>query len=146
MNNIDIYKDDFLLTTDKSKMDLQAIHHFLANHSYWVPNIPFEIVKKSFENSLTFGIIHDKKQIAYARVISDYATIAYLGDVYVLDEYRGKGLSKWLMETIINHPELNNLRRWILLTLDAHKLYEKYGWKSIAVPERWMEKHNPNFY
>lgn len=87
-----------------------------------------------------------EKQIGYARVISDYATIAYLGDVYVLPEYRGKGLSKWLIATVMKHPELQQLRRWILLTGDAHELYKKFGWTSIAAPDRWMELHNKSVY
>lgn len=103
-------------------------------------------VKDALNNSLNFGLFHIDKQIGYARVISDYATIAYLGDVFVLKEYRGLGLSKWLMEKIMTHPNLQGLRRWILLTADAHELYKQYGWTNIKNPEKWMEKHDPHVY
>jgi GNAT superfamily N-acetyltransferase len=139
-------KGDYLITTDKSKLDLKVIHNFLANESYWSQNIPFEIFKKSVENSLNFGLFYKEQQIGYARVVSDYATTAYLGDVFVLKEFRGQGLSKWLMEKVMTHPDLQGLRRWILGTKDAHGLYKQFGWKSIANPERWMEKHNPKVY
>ena len=139
-------KGDFLITTNKSKLDLKVIHNFLANESYWSKNIPFEIVKTATENSLNFGLFFKDKQIGYARVVTDFATTAYLADVFVLKEFRSQGLSKWLMEIIMNHPKLQGLRRWVLLTQDAHELYKKFGWKTIANPERWMEKHNPDVY
>ncbi len=139
-------KGDFTITTDRAKLDLSVIHDFLANEAYWCKNIPFDRVKTSVENSLNFGLFYKDKQIGYARIISDYSTIAYLGDVFVLKEFRGQGLSKWLMEKIISHPNLQGLRRWVLLTGDAHELYKKYGWKSIANPEKWMEKTDPNVY
>jgi GNAT superfamily N-acetyltransferase len=143
MEILNLKKGVFQLTTDSNQMDLAVIHNFLANQSYWARNIPFEIVKKSVENSLNFGLFQGEKQIGYARVITDYATMAYLGDVFVLPEYRGQGLSKWLMETITNHPNLQGLRRWILLTADAHELYKQFGWKDIDKPERYMEKWQP---
>jgi GNAT superfamily N-acetyltransferase len=146
MNHINIHQGDFSISTDKSKLDLQAIHHFLSKESYWSQNIPFETVKTASENSLTFGVYHNQQQIGYARIISDYATVAYLGDVYILPEFRGQGLSKWLMEAIMTHPNLQGLRRWILLTADAHELYKKYGWTEIAKPDRWMELHNSAIY
>ena len=137
---------DYLITTDKSKLDLKVIHNFLTNESYWSQNIPFEIVKAATENSLNFGLFFKEKQIGYARIVSDFATTAYLADVFVLKEFRGQGLSKWLMEIIMNHPDLQGLRRWILATKDAHGLYKQFGWKPIAAPERWMEKHNQDVY
>ena len=146
MTPVTYQKDDYLLTTDVSKMDVSAIHDFLCNESYWSKNIPFERVKKAVHHSLNFGVFHSGKQVGYARVISDYSTIAYLGDVYILNNFRGKGLSKWLMESVMNHPELQGLRRWILLTGDAHELYKKYGWATIHKPELWMEKHQPDVY
>lgn len=139
-------KGSFLITTDKSKMDLKVIHNFLANESYWSQNIPFDTFRRSVDNSLSFGLFYTQQQIGFARVVTDYATIAYLGDVFVLKEFRGHGLSKWLMEKVMTHPDLQSLRRWILLTRDAHELYKKYGWTSITKPERWMEKHNPDVY
>lgn len=146
MEIITINQGDYLISTDKSKIDVLAIHDFLTNHSYWAKNIPLETVKHSVENSLCFGLFHQDAQIGFARVISDFATIAYLGDVYVLHEYRKKGLSKWLIELVMQHPDLQRLRRWVLLTADAHKLYEKYGWKPVEKPERYMEVVNPNVY
>lgn len=100
----------------------------------------------AIENSLCFGVYHKDRQIGFARIISDLATVAYLGDVYILEEYRGKGLSKWLVETIMAHPDLQGLRRWILLTGDAHGLYRQFGWTDIADPSKWMEVYNKNVY
>jgi N-acetylglutamate synthase-like GNAT family acetyltransferase len=138
--------DDFLITTDNSKLDMVAIHEFLSKHSGWSNNIPFERVKTSIENSLNFGLLHHDKQIGFARVISDFSTIAYLGDIYVLDSYRGRGLSKKLMDCVMNHPHLQGLRRWILLTNTADWLYEKYGFTKLPNPEWYMELYNPNLY
>src|SRR5689334_12802364 len=137
---------DFTVTTDKDKLDIAAIHDFLSNHSHWSRNIPLERVKTAIENSLNFGLFHNKKQIGYARVISDFATIAYLGDVYVLPEYRGQGLSNLLMKEVMMHPLLQGLRRWILLTKDAHGLYKKHGWTPVANPDRYMEVYNKEIY
>lgn len=137
---------NFLITTEKSKMDIDAIHSFLSNHSGWSDNIPFEKVKISIENSLNFGLFHNGKQIGFARVISDFSTIAYLGDIYVLDNYRGQGLSKKLMKSVMTHPNLQGLRRWILLTSTADWLYEKYGFTKVPKPEIYMELYNPDVY
>ncbi|TNE71986.1 N-acetyltransferase [bacterium] len=137
---------EFQLSTDSAKMDVTAIHDFLCNHSGWSKGIPIEKVKTSIQNSLNFGLFHQGKQIAYARVISDFATIAYLGDVYVLESYRGKGLSKLLMDAVMNHPELQQLRRWILLTSTASYLYKKYGFTALKKPEIYMEAFNPDVY
>lgn len=146
MTDLTLYKNDFCISTDKTKLDVDSIYHFLSTKAYWCLNIPREKVQTAIENSLCFGMYHNEKQIGFARVISDYATIAYLGDVYVVEEYRGKGLSKWLMETIMHHPNLQGLRRWILLTGDAHELYRQFGWTNIADPSKWMELHNKNVY
>ena len=137
---------EYLITTDKEKLDIVAIHDFLSKHSGWSDNIPFDRVKTSIDNSLNFGLFHNGRQIGFARVISDMSTIAYLGDIYVLDEYRGKGLSKKLMDAVISHPNLQGLRRWILLTSTADWLYEKYGYRKIPKPELYMELYNPEVY
>ena len=137
---------EFFITTEKTKMDVVAIHDFLSKYSGWSDNIPFERVKTSIDNSLNFGLFHNHKQIGFARVISDYSTIAYLGDIYVLDSYRGRGLSKKLMQEVMGHPNLQGLRRWILLTSTAEWLYEKYGFKKLPNPEFYMELYNPNVY
>ncbi|MGE8343813.1 Acetyltransferase (GNAT) family protein [Flavobacterium sp. ACN2] len=137
---------EFLITTDKSKLDITAIHDFLSKDSGWSDNIPLEKVKVSIDNSLNFGLFHGEKQIGFARIISDFSTIAYLGDVYVLDDYRGKGLSKEMMDCIMSHPNLQGLRRWILLTSTAEWLYKKYGFQNVPNPEVYMELYNPNVY
>lgn len=146
MTALTIHKEAFCISTDKGKLDLDAIHDFLSTKAYWCLNIPKEKVQTSIENSLCFGVYQGQQQVGFARVISDFSTIAYLGDVYILEEYRGLGLSKWLMETIMSHQNLQGLRRWILLTGDAHELCRKFGWKDIADPGRWMELHDKNVY
>jgi GNAT superfamily N-acetyltransferase len=146
MENINSYFEDYLITTDKNKMDLYAIHDFLSTKSGWSNDIPLNTVKTSIENSLNFGLFHKERQIGFARVISDFATIAYLGDIYVLEEYRGQGLSKQLMEQVMNHPNLQGLRRWILLTSTAEWLYEKYNFTKLPKPEIYMELYNPDVY
>ncbi|KYP13144.1 GNAT family N-acetyltransferase [Flavihumibacter sp. CACIAM 22H1] len=143
---LNIYRDNYLISTDQSRLDISAIHRFLSTEAYWSLNIPREKMEKSIKHSLCFGVYRLDKQIGFARVISDFATIAYLGDLYILDAYRGKGLSKWLLEVIMGHPELQGLRRWILLTADAHALYKQFGWTEIADPAKWMELHNKSVY
>ena len=138
-------KDDYILSTDKTKIDINTVHQFLS-HSHWAEGISIELVKQSIENSLCFGIYHLKKQIGFARVISDLTTFAYLADVFIIPEERGKGLSKWLMQMIIEHPHLQGLRRFTLATRDAHELYAQFGFTSFDKPERWMQKHNPDVY
>ncbi len=146
MEVIDHAFGDFLISTDKTRLDIVAIHDFLSKHSGWSDHIPFDRVKTSIDNSLNFGLFHQGKQIGFARVISDFSTIAYLGDIYVLDEYRGQGLSKELMDVVMGHPNLQGLRRWILLTSTADWLYEKYGFTKLPKPEVYMELYNPNVY
>ena len=135
----------YVISTDKSRLDLTLIHNFLTT-SYWAAGIPLEVVRRSIEHSLSFGLYKEDKQIGYARVITDYATFAYLGDVFILEPFRGQGLSKWLMEVVVTHPELQGFRRWILLTKDAHGLYKKVGFTGVATPERYMERFFPNVY
>ncbi len=116
-------RGEFLISTSRELLDLDVIHGFLTN-CYWAKGIPREIVLRSIEHSLCFGVYEGSgAQIGFARVVSDFATVAYLGDVFVLESHRGRGLSKWLMECVVQHPRLQNLRRWILLTRDAHGLY-----------------------
>ena len=140
------YKDGFCISTEQARLDINAIHHFLSTQAYWSLNIPFSKVEETVAHSLNFGLYYNKQQIGYARVISDFASIAYLGDAYVLPDFRGRGLSKWLMKTIMEYPELQGLRRWILSTADAHGLYKQFGWVPVAYPERWMEVHNREVY
>lgn len=141
-----IINGEFSVSTDREKLDLAFLHGFLSKEAYWCLNIPFDRVKRSVENSLNFGLYHNDRPIGYARIITDYSTIAYLGDVFVIPEYRGKGLSKWLLQQVMDHPDLQGLRRWLLLTADAHELYKKFGWLPIVKPERYMELFNPDVY
>lgn len=138
-------KGTFTVTCDPARVDRAVIADFLAS-SYWARGIPAATVEKSLANSLCFALLDGDRLVGFARVISDHATIAYLGDVFVLPEYRGQGLSKWLMECITSHPELQGLRRWILATRDAHGLYEKFGFTPLKRPEIFMERHDPNVY
>jgi len=156
MNNpYEVERDEYSISTDSSRLNLEIIHHYLSEESYWAKNIPFETVKKSVENSLCFGLYHHNKhslpvarQVGFARLITDKATFAYLADVFILEEYRGKGLSKFLMATIHAHPELQTLRRWMLGTRDAHGLYAQFGWVPFAEEQmkRFMLLHNPDVY
>ena len=138
--------EEYLITTDKEKLDVVAIHDFLSKYSDWSNGILIEKVKTSIDNSLNFGLFYKAEQIGFARVISDFSTIAYLGDIYILENYRGKGLSRKLMDEVITHPNLQELRRWILLTSTADWLYKKYNFSSLAKPELYMELFNPDIY
>ncbi len=136
---------DFEISTDPARIDVSMVHGFLSQ-SYWSPRVPLDVVRRGIENSVCFGIYRGTQQVGFARVITDRATFAYLADVFVLESHRGLGLSKWLMECIMAHPELQGLRRWMLATRDAHELYRKYGFTPLAKPERMMEKHDPEVY
>ena len=138
-------RGEYLITTDPARVDLAVVHGFLAE-SYWAKGIPLETVRRAVEHSLNFSVYDGARQVGFARVITDYATFAYLGDVFVLESHRGRGLSRWLMEVIVAHPELQGFRRWVLLTRDAHGLYRKVGFKEIAAPERYMELWVPEVY
>jgi GNAT superfamily N-acetyltransferase len=143
---IESRRDEFLISTDRSRLDLDVIFGFLTN-CYWSRGIPRELVTRSIEHSLCFGVYDGSgAQVGFARVVSDFATVAYLGDVFILESHRGGGLSKWLMECITQHPALQGLRRWILLTRDAHELYKKFGFTPVKAPERYMELHDPSVY
>jgi len=142
---MEIEQENFLISTDNSCLDLVLIHSFLTE-SYWAKGIGIEVVKKSIENSLCFGVYQQGQQVGFARVITDYATFAYLADVFILPNKRGKGLSKSLMEAIKAHPQLQGLRRWMLATSDAHGLYKKYGFESVTNPENLMVILDSNVY
>jgi len=131
-------KGNYLISTDNSKLDIKVIQDYLSN-SYWAKNRTLKTTKISIKNSLCFGVYFKNSQIGFARLITDYATFAYLADVFILEEHRNKGLSKWLMEVILNYGEVQNLRRWFLATRDAHGLYEKFGFTNLKEPEKIME-------
>ena len=135
----------FEVSTDATRLDIPAIHAFLAR-TYWSPGIPREIVERAIAGSLNFGAYADGAQIGFVRVVTDRATFAYLCDVFVLEEWRGQGLSKFMMECVMTHPELQNLRRWMLATADAHGLYRQFGFDSLSRPERMMEITVPDIY
>lgn len=143
---MEIEKNGFQISTDKRRLDSDAIHKFLSEESYWANNRTYEQTLTAIANSLCFGLFRDDRQIGFARVVSDFSTFAYIGDVFVIEEFRGRGLSKWLMKTIIEHPELQNLRRWLLATRDAHGLYEQFEFSSMRFPERWMERTAADAY
>ncbi|BAY60123.1 GCN5-related N-acetyltransferase [Calothrix brevissima NIES-22] len=138
-------RGEYTISTDIKRLDLTVVHQFLAN-SYWAAGLPLEVLQRSIDNSLVFGIYKGKEQIGFARVITDYSTFAYLSDVFVLEEFRGEGLGKWLIETILAYPELQGLRRWVLATKDAHELYRKFGFTELHDKYRFMEIVNPNVY
>jgi GNAT superfamily N-acetyltransferase len=140
----ELRQEGFVISTDPSRLDIQMIHRFLSSESYWAIDRNLETVKRSIENSLPFGIYQGNRQVGFARVVTDRATFAWLADVFVLDEFRGRGLGEWLIAAIVSYPELKDLRRFVLATRDAHGLYRKFGFTELAQPGRWMEKFNPN--
>lgn len=143
---MDVKRGEFEISTDKSRLDIGLINSFLVEESYWARERTLEQTRTAIENSICFGVYLGERQIGFGRVVSDKATFAYVGDVFILDEFRGRGLSKWLMQAMVEHPELQGLRRWILATRDAHGLYEQFEFASLRFPERWMEKTAPNAY
>jgi GNAT superfamily N-acetyltransferase len=138
-------RGEYLVSTDKALLELAVIHDFLRQ-SYWAKGVPLAVVERSMANSLCFGVYKQEQQVGFARVISDYATFAYLADVFILASCRGQGLSKWLMEMIVSHPQLQGLRKWMLATRDAHGLYRKFGFESIKAPDALMEQFFPEVY
>jgi GNAT superfamily N-acetyltransferase len=136
---------EYLISTDRAKLDVAAIHAYLTN-SYWSPGIPRSIVEKAVRGSICFGLYHRASQVGLARVVTDGATYAYLCDVYILEEHRGKDLGKWLMQTVTAHPDLQGLRRFTLATRDAHGLYAQFGFQPLADPARHMEISVPDIY
>ncbi len=137
---------NYQISSDKNLLQIEAIHTYLSQESYWAKGIPIEIVKRSIENSICWGVYFENQQIGFARVISDLATFAYLADVYILEAHRGKGLSKLLMQDIMAFPQLQNLRRWTLATVNAHDVYRPFGFESPEFPERIMEIVRPGMY
>ena len=149
MPNVEYERDNFSISSDKARLQIDMIYQFLTK-SYWAKGIPLPIVRKSIQHSLCFGVYAGKrdgeKQIGFGRVITDRATFAYIADIFILDPYRGRGLSKWLMECIMAHPDLQDLRGWMLATRDAHGLYRQFGFETLTNPERIMAIRNPDVY
>ena len=136
---------EFTVSTDRELIDLNVVHGFLTE-CYWAKGIPREVVARSIENSLCFGVYTQGRQVGFARVISDYATYAYVADVFILESFRGHGLGKWIMECIMQHPRLQGLRRWSLVTRDAQRLYARFGFEALKKPQNYMERHCPDVY
>lgn len=138
-------RGDFVISTDRRRLDLEVVHGYLTS-TYWAAGMPLATLERAIENSLTFGIYHGTRQIGFARVITDLATYAYLSDVFVLEEARGQGLSKWLMECVLAHPDLQGLRRFALFTRDAQGLYERYGFAPVRSGSTYLERWTPDVY
>lgn len=141
-------KQNYLISTDPALLNVDVIHDYLSNQSYWAQNVPKEVVEKSITNSLCFGLYFTEQQVGFARLVTDKATFAYLADVFILEGHRGMGLAKWMMEVIQSHPELQGLRRWMLGTRDAHRLYEQVGWTVLDedTRKRFMQRHFKDVY
>lgn len=139
-------QNGFELSSDKSRLDIESIHHFLSQQSYWAKGIPKYIVSKSIQHAFCIGVYKENKQAAFARVVTDYATFAYICDVFVLEEFRGQGLSKWMMEEIMNYHEFHQIRRWSLATRDAHDLYKKFGFREPDKACNNLEIRKDDFY
>lgn len=137
-------RGEYTIGTDPNRLDIRVIHDFISNQSYWAQGRTIETMQRALDNSLNFGLYKNNQQVGFARVVTDRATFAWIADVFVLPEERGRGLSKWLMEVILTHPELQGFRRWVLATKDAHSLYARFGFIALHRPERWMERPDPH--
>ncbi len=137
---------DYEISTDVHRLDVDVIHKFLAEDSYWSPGIPRSLVERAMANSLCFGVYHRAAQVGFARVVTDRSTFALLADVFILRDHRGKGLSKWLMRCVVGHEDLQGLRRLLLLTSDAHGLYSQFGFEPLGNPSRFMEVLRQDVY
>lgn len=137
-------RGEYRISTDNNLLDIPLIHDFISNESYWAQGRPIGIVARALDHSLNFGLYQKNQQVGFARVVTDFATFAWVADVFVLPAHRGQGLSKWLMEAVLSHPELQGFRRWVLATRDAHSLYARFGFIPLHRPERWMERPDPN--
>ncbi len=134
------------ISTDRERLDVDTIYHFLSDESYWARGIPRDVVARSIENSLCFGVYHDATQVGFARIVTDKSTFALVADVFIVQAHRGKGLSKWLMHEVMKHPDLQGLRRLLLFTSDAHGLYAQFGFSAISNAWRFMEVRHPDVY
>jgi GNAT superfamily N-acetyltransferase len=137
---------EYEISSDPYRLNMDMIYRFLAEESYWVPGIPRAVVERAVENSLCFGVYHGIDQVGFARVVTDKATFALLADVFILADHRGKGLSKALMRAVMQHDDLQNLRRLLLLTSDAHGLYSQFGFEALGNPARFMEVLRADIY
>ena len=137
-------RGEYEISCERSRLDLAVIQRYISEESYWGQGRSLEVVRRSVENSLPFGVYRGAELVGFARVVTDYATFGWVADVFILEPHRGRGLSKWLMEVILSHPDLQGFRRWVLATKDAHELYRRFGFRELRRPERWMERPDPN--
>ncbi|MBI5354099.1 MAG: GNAT family N-acetyltransferase [Chloroflexi bacterium] len=137
-----IHRDAFTISTDPARLDMNAVKDFLSQ-AYWAKGRPIERTQTAFDNSLVFGLYEGSRQIGIARVVSDFAIFAYLCDVFIHEDYRAHGLGKWLIQSVLEHPDLINVRRWLLATNDAHGLYQQFGFTPMTEPEKWMQRLRP---
>ncbi len=136
-------RGEYIISTDNERLDLAIIHDFISNQSYWGRGRRLKTVQRALDHSLNFGIFKNDRQVGFARVVTDFATFAWVADLFILEGHRGQGLAKWLMKSILSHPELQGFRRWVLATKDAHELYRKFGFQELKRPERWLERPDP---
>lgn len=139
---LEIHRDSFTISTDPARLDMNAIHNFLER-AYWAKGRPRERTEEGAKNSLVFGLYQGRQQIGLARVVTDFSIMAYLCDVFIDEEYRGNGLGKWLVQSILEHPDLKHIRRWLLATDDAHGLYRQFEFETLAEPAKWMQRLRP---
>jgi GNAT superfamily N-acetyltransferase len=139
-------KENFVITTDRSRLNSEFIHSFLSVQAYWAMGRTLDVVHRAMENSLNFGVFDGEQQIGFARVVTDFATFAWVADVFITEKYRGRGLGVWLIDVITSHPKLQGLRRWVLATRDAHELYRRFGFNGLTNPQRYMEKMSDRLY
>ena len=143
MATIEYHRDDFSISTDKSKLDVNLIHDYLSQRAYWALGRPLSVVENSIEHSLCYGVYLRSRQVGFARIVTDYATFAWLADVFILEEFRGLGLGKWMVECVVSNPELQRLRLFVLATRDAQELYRRFGgFEHLEEPKRWMARWN----
>ena len=143
MTTIEHQRDGYTISTDKTRLDIGLIHDFLSEDSYWAQDRPYDVAERSIDHSLCFGVYAGTEQVGFARVVTDYATFAWLCDVFVVEPHRGQGLGKWLVETVVAHPDLDGIRLFILATRDAHELYRRHaGFEPLEVPEKWMVRRS----
>jgi GNAT superfamily N-acetyltransferase len=140
---VEYQRDEYTISTDKARLDLQMIHDFLSRVAYWALDRPFDVIQRSIEHSLCFGVYRGTQQVGFARVVTDYATFGWLCDVFVLESHRGQGLGKWLIKTVVDHPDLGGRVTLLLATRDAHGLYRRYGgFENVPIPDKWMIRYH----
>ena len=143
----ELHRAPWLISTDPARLDLNEVHHWLSTASYWAEGVPLDVIERGFRHSCCFGIYDEESELAgFGRVVTDYASFGYLADIFILPERRGDGLGKLLVEAMLAHPQLQGLRRWLLMTRDAHGLYDQFGFTALQMPQSAMERRDPDIY